>query len=179
MPVIPTIASQFADAGVDRLWEAISEILNHECGCNFTASEPRLGVDGLPTREPPIPPERQGYLAEVASAVRGYHSRTERVSDSVRLVQRLEASAERLRKSGKITSVGDLEEEASEIRETVPTEAWGPWRGSRLWLRPTDRARLATQSEEGKSQSRLPMRRCLGPRSHVLHFPLPRIGVRG
>ena len=125
MPVIPTIASQFADAGVDRLWEAISEILNHECGCNFTASEPRLGVDGLPTREPPIPPERQGYLAEVASAVRGYHSRTERVSDSVRLVQRLEASAERLRKSGKITSVGDLEEEASEIRETVPTEAWG------------------------------------------------------
>ena len=125
MPVIPTIASQFADAGVDRLWEAISEILNHEYGCNFTASVPRLGVDGLPTREPPIPPERQGYLAEVASAVRGYHSRTERVSDSVRLVQRLEASAERLRKSGKISSVGDLEEEASEIRETVPTEAWG------------------------------------------------------
>ena len=30
-----------------------------------------------------------------------------------------------MRKSGKITSVGDLEEEASEIRETVPTEAWG------------------------------------------------------
>ena len=77
MPVIPTIASQFADAGVDRLWEAISEILNHEYGCNFTASEARLGVDGLPTREPPIPPERQGYLAEVASAVRGYHGRTE------------------------------------------------------------------------------------------------------
>ena len=124
MPVIPTIASQFADAGVDRLWEAISEILNHEYGCSFTASKPRLGVDGLPTREPPIPPERQGYLAEVASAVRGYHSRTSKVSDSVRLVQRLESSAERLRESGKISSIEDLEEEASKIRETVPTEAW-------------------------------------------------------
>tara|TARA_B100000674_G_scaffold284483_1_gene235347 strand:+ start:14 stop:2485 length:2472 start_codon:yes stop_codon:yes gene_type:complete len=124
MPVIPTIASQFADAGVDKLWEAISNILNEEHGCSFSASEPRLGVDGLPTREAPIPPERQGYLAEVASTVRGYHDKTKKVSDSVRLVQHLEASAERLKKSGKVSSLEDLESEASEIRDAVPPEAW-------------------------------------------------------
>ena len=63
MPVIPTIASQFADAGVDRLWESLANILNERFETSFAAAEPRLGVDGLPTRDAPIPPERQGYLA--------------------------------------------------------------------------------------------------------------------
>ncbi len=124
MPVIPTIASQFADAGVDRLWQAISKLLNEGHGCDFSASEPRLGADGLPTREPPIPPERQGYLAEVASTVRGYHDKTKKFSDAVRLVQQLEASAEQMRKSGKTSSAEDIDEEAVEIRGTAPTEAW-------------------------------------------------------
>ena len=50
MPVIPTIASQFADAGVDRLWESLANILNERFETSFAAAEPRLGVDGLPTR---------------------------------------------------------------------------------------------------------------------------------
>ena len=77
MPVVPTIASQFADAGVDRLWEMMSSLLNDRFDTDFAASEARLGPDGLPSRDAPIPPERQGYLAEVASTVRGYHKRSE------------------------------------------------------------------------------------------------------
>ena len=124
MPVIPTIASQFADAGVDRLWESLANILNQRFGTYFVASQPRLDVDGLPTREPPIPPKRQGYLAEVASAVRGYHHRTKEVSDVVRLVQQLEAAAKQMRVAGKNSSADDLESEAKQIRSTVPGEAW-------------------------------------------------------
>ena len=124
MPVIPTIASQFADAGVDRLWESLANILNQRFETYFVASQPRLDVDGLPTREPPIPPKRQGYLAEVASAVRGYHHRTKEVSDVVRLVQQLEAAAKQMRVAGNNSSADDLESEAKQIRSTVPGEAW-------------------------------------------------------
>ena len=124
MPVIPTIASQFADAGVDRLWESLANILNERFETSFAAAEPRLGVDGLPTREPPIPPERQGYLAEVASTIRGYHKRTKEVSESVRLVQQLEASARQMRAAGNDSSADDLESEAHQIRSDVPSEAW-------------------------------------------------------
>ena len=124
MPVIPTIASQFADAGVDRLWESLANILNERFETSFASAEPRLGVDGLPTREPPIPPERQGYLAEVASTIRGYHKRTKEVSESVRLVQQLEASAKQMRAAGNDSSADDLESEAHQIRSNVPSEAW-------------------------------------------------------
>ena len=124
MPVIPTIASQFADAGVDRLWESLANILNERFETSFASAEPRLGVDGLPTREPPIPPERQGYLAEVASTIRGYHKRTKEDSESVRLVQQLEASAKQMRAAGNDSSADDLESEAHQIRSDVPSEAW-------------------------------------------------------
>ena len=124
MPVVPTIASQFADAGVDRLWESLAGILNEKFETKFSAAEARLGEDGLPTREPPIPPERQGYLAEVAAAVRGYHQRTREVSESVRLVQQLEASAKQMRLTGSVTSADDLEAEAAQIRSDVPNGAW-------------------------------------------------------
>jgi len=124
MPVIPTIASQFADAGVDQLWERMASLLNDRFETEFAASEPRLGDDGFPNREPPIPPERKGYLAEVAAAVRGYHERTEEASSAVRLVQQLEAAAGQMSASGKASAADDLAAEAAEIRSSVPAGAW-------------------------------------------------------
>ena len=48
---------------------------------NFVASEPKLGDDGLIKRNTPIPPERQGYLAEVASTVRDYHASAQGIAE--------------------------------------------------------------------------------------------------
>tara|TARA_B100001250_G_scaffold97908_1_gene82174 strand:+ start:576 stop:3812 length:3237 start_codon:yes stop_codon:yes gene_type:complete len=124
MPVIPTIASQFADAGVDQLWERMASLLNDRFETEFAAAEPRLGADGFPNRESPIPPERQGYLAEVAAAVRGYHERTEETSGAVRLVQQLEAAAEQMSSSGNASAATDLAAEAAGIRSGVPAGAW-------------------------------------------------------
>ena len=125
MPVVPTIASQFADAGVDRLWEMMSSLLNDRFDTDFAASEARLGPDGLPSRDAPIPPERQGYLAEVASTVRGYHKRSEDLAKAVRQVQQLESVAKFLDSSKKGGNHIDLLEEAMEIRESLPESAWG------------------------------------------------------
>ena len=125
LPVVPTIASQFADAGVDQLWQKLCNLLNEKYSQSFSAAEPRLGADGLPHRSSPIPPERQGYLAEVSSAIRNYHSRTEEVASKMRLVQQLEAAASQMKaKKNKIAAEG-LKEEADNIRSEIPEEAWG------------------------------------------------------
>jgi len=125
LPVVPTIASQFADAGVDQLWQKLCNLLNEKYSQTFSASEPRLGTDGLPHRSSPIPPERQGYLAEVSSTIRNYHSRTEEISSKIRLVQQLEAAAEQMKSKKNKTAAEGLKEEADTIRSEVPEDAWG------------------------------------------------------
>ena len=124
LPVIPTIASQFADAGVDLLWERLAALLNDRMGTMLTAAEPLLGEGGLPSRNAPIPPERQGYLAEVAASVRNYHRDAETIADNIRLVQQLEAAAKRMEEGGKNAASNDLKNEADELRKEVPDEAW-------------------------------------------------------
>jgi len=124
MPVIPTIASQFADAGVDQLWKSLASLVNEKFDSSFEASEPRLGEDGLPHRDPPIPPERQGYLAEIANTVRTYHERTTEACNGVRLVQQLESSAAQMRVSGKDSAAKEIDTEAADLRETIPDAAW-------------------------------------------------------
>ncbi len=124
LPVIPTIASQFADAGVDMLWERLAEILRNRHDADFTAAPARVGKDGLPHRSNPIPAERQGYLAEVTAAVRSYHERTSEAVGRVRLVQQLEGSASQMRSTGKDAAADDLDEEAVRVREALPDEVW-------------------------------------------------------
>ena len=124
LPVIPTIASQFADAGVDMLWERLAGILHERQGADFSATPARVGTDGLPHKSNPIPSERQGYLAEVSAAVRSYHERTDEAVGRVRLVQQLEASAEQMRSTGKDAAADDLDEESASVRAMVPEEVW-------------------------------------------------------
>ena len=123
LPVVPTIPSQFADAGVDQLWQKLCNLLNEKYSQTFSASEPRLGTDGLPHRSSPIPPERQGYLAEVSSTIRNYHSRTEEVAAKMRLVQQLEAAANQMGAKKNNTAAKELREEAKVVRSEIPESA--------------------------------------------------------
>jgi methylmalonyl-CoA mutase len=124
LPVVPTIASQFADAGVDQLWQKLCSLLNDKFTQSFTAAEARMGPDGLPHRSSPIPPERQGYLAEVASSIRNYHSRTEEVTSKIRLVQQLEAAAEQMKSKNNKTAAKGLKKEIEAIRSEIQDSAW-------------------------------------------------------
>ena len=124
LPVVPTIASQFADAGVDQLWHRLVGLLNGKLNTNLVASEPKLGNDGLPKRSTPIPPERQGYLAEVASTIREYHANAEEVAKKVRLFQQLTSASERMRDCGKIDASQDLADESENIRKEIPESIW-------------------------------------------------------
>jgi methylmalonyl-CoA mutase len=74
LPVYPTMASQFNDVGVNRLFGKLVEITNGRFdvgwippNLNMTAPAEDLQVQSL------IPGSRQRYLSEIAESIRGYH----------------------------------------------------------------------------------------------------------
>ena len=74
MPVYPTIASQFNDEGVHRLFAAIVELINNKHSVNwelkrYTNSEP---AENLHTQAI-IPGKRQRYLSEITETIQNYH----------------------------------------------------------------------------------------------------------
>jgi methylmalonyl-CoA mutase len=73
VPVFPTVARQWNDAGMDRLFAALCrEIPLGEGGSG------RIGAEaGSGAAEALIPPGRSRYLAEIAESVRGWRARTE------------------------------------------------------------------------------------------------------
>jgi isobutyryl-CoA mutase len=74
MPVYPTIASQFNDEGVHRLFAAIVDQVNQKHGLNwspalYTNTEP---AEDLHTQAI-IPGKRQRYLSEITETIHNYH----------------------------------------------------------------------------------------------------------
>jgi len=85
LPVVATIASQFADPGVDLLWQHLAKMVG------FKSSKP---IGNMGERKGVIPPERVHYLSEIAQCVRDYHSQSEKVAEDLRLLQQMVASTE-------------------------------------------------------------------------------------
>ncbi len=75
MPVYPTMAAQFNDPGVSRLYLALLEELR---GHGFDRQSSLFDAETLPALDPSelavIPPNRQRYLAEIAETARGYRA---------------------------------------------------------------------------------------------------------
>ena len=124
LPIVPTVASRFADAGVDQLWQKLSLLLNQNHGKKFISAEPILGNDGLPSRVSPIPSERQGYLAEVSNCIRNYHLKTKKMASKIRECQQLEAVAKLMKSKDNKNLAKVLNEEASIIRKEIPETTW-------------------------------------------------------
>jgi len=69
IPVFPTIASQFNDGGVNRLFEALCQRLDQEATSSGAKRWQLTGhkIDELPRRDAIIPGERTRYLAEIST----------------------------------------------------------------------------------------------------------------
>ncbi|MCC6466128.1 MAG: methylmalonyl-CoA mutase family protein [Planctomycetes bacterium] len=74
MPVYPTMAAQFADTGVNALYQALlgklSEVTGRELKSRWATET--CGPDGPGSRSV-VPGNRSRYLSEIADCVRGYH----------------------------------------------------------------------------------------------------------
>lgn len=75
MPVYPTIAAQFNDEGVDRLFKALTDKVNDHYSLNwetkiYTNPEPAEEIQAQAI----IPGKRQRYLSDISETIRDYHS---------------------------------------------------------------------------------------------------------
>jgi methylmalonyl-CoA mutase len=87
MPVFGTVASRFNDPGVNRLFEGLADLLRARFG--LFAQKP--GLPPAPKAKPHLlPPDRVGYLGEIARCVRGYRRRTEEEAQRLSRIQALE-----------------------------------------------------------------------------------------
>jgi len=109
LPVVATIASQFADGGVDRLWQKVAGMVG------FEASEPL--DDG--ERKGVIPPERIHYLSEISATVRDYHAANDEIAQKLRLVQHLETAAAHASERNSTAVAEDLGEQIGALLEEV------------------------------------------------------------
>jgi len=74
MPVIGTIAARFNDDGVTALYQALKKPLEQK-GLQLAEGKlPLVSVTASTAQSTIIPPARQRYLADIADAIREYHS---------------------------------------------------------------------------------------------------------
>ncbi|HET7616574.1 MAG TPA: methylmalonyl-CoA mutase family protein, partial [Bacillales bacterium] len=83
MPVYGTIASQFNDAGTNRLFNVLIDTFNQKFDLGWQST--LEGSDEVVKQNVIIPPNRVQYLHDIAETVRNYHGATE---EQARLARR-------------------------------------------------------------------------------------------
>lgn len=82
MPVYGTIASQFNDSGVNKLYKALIELIENKTGVKFNSNYQL--TEEMQKRMEIIPPKRVRYLSEIAETVRNYNEWTEKQAETAR-----------------------------------------------------------------------------------------------
>ncbi|TYP95416.1 methylmalonyl-CoA mutase [Fodinibius salinus] len=82
MPVYPTIAAQFNDEGVNRLFKSLVDTVNSHYSLSwetqlYTSPEPAEDIQAQAI----IPGKRKRYLSEISESIRDYHEWAERQSE--------------------------------------------------------------------------------------------------
>ena len=99
-PFTGTIASRFNDDGVTSLYCGIIEAINAKTGANWRTQLKARPDKKSSSRTIIIPPERSGYLAEIAHTIRRYHAWGEDQERLAREIWQLDAAAKALRDDG-------------------------------------------------------------------------------
>ncbi len=111
LPVFGTVAARFNDDGVTALYH---EIRRRLAGHGLVATTGVLtdpGVHASTHADVIIPPDRIGYLGEIARTVRDFHRETERLAEAAALASSLRRAAGHLGAKGADTKDLELAEE--------------------------------------------------------------------
>ncbi len=97
MPVFPTIAAQFNDEGVNRLFKAMVDRINEYYSLNwetaiYTNPEPAEDIQSQAI----IPGKRQRYLSEISESIRDYHAWTEEQADYAGKLEQVEGTMDQI-----------------------------------------------------------------------------------
>ncbi|MCB0357587.1 MAG: methylmalonyl-CoA mutase, partial [Bdellovibrionales bacterium] len=88
LPIYLTQASNFNDQGVNSLFFGICEFLEQKTTGSIDWSQYRDSKEKIrgAAKQTIVPPERQGYLAEIARTVRNYKKQTKELADKASLL---------------------------------------------------------------------------------------------
>jgi len=73
LPVVGTIASQFHDSGVNRLFQLLIERMESKTGTSFGRPQLNIAADQHPVFPAIIPPRRARYLSDIVDTIRRYN----------------------------------------------------------------------------------------------------------
>jgi methylmalonyl-CoA mutase len=119
LPVFNTMASQFNDAGVNKLYDHLMGLMNKKSGSGFKLNQLFAGEEQNGTQI--IPSARVRYLSEITETVRTYNRHTEALAESATELQSLEQASALLNKeTGVIPEV--LTNKIAALQKTLGTE---------------------------------------------------------
>ncbi len=97
VPVVGTIASQFNDAGITKLFTKLLQVIQEKTGKTF--GEISASTDGeATTKSLVIPAKRVRYLSEITDAIRGYNKWANDQSDIATKLYQLNGTIEMMEK---------------------------------------------------------------------------------
>ncbi len=108
LPVFGTIASQFNDPGMNRLYVALMQLVHEKTGVDFK-SHFKI-TDELPEKIYIIPPNRTRYLSEISETIRSYNKWVEQQRDVAQKLYSLQRSIELMRREQRESSAAALSE---------------------------------------------------------------------
>jgi methylmalonyl-CoA mutase len=109
LPVFGTIASQFADPGVDAVYLHLCARLAERTGRPWPTRLPDPGTRASPPQRRIVPPQRGRYLGDIVDSVRGWRAK-------------VEADAARARQRWQLQEAAALVD-APSVKETLETRA--------------------------------------------------------
>ena len=135
MPVFGSIASQFNDPGVNKLFHALIKKL-------FPEQSKTQGEKGTSEKQYIIPPARVRYLSEITDTIRTYDKETEKQSEVARLASSLDITCAHLKKENSDVATIELLEQKKENAEQDLTKE------SKLILSEWETKKAAYQAKE-------------------------------
>ena len=119
LPVVGTVASQFNDDGVNRLFRMLMEAVDRKTGSVFSSSLQGATITSTGNRNPIIQPSRVRYLSEIVATVRDYNRNAEEQSRLASRLYRLQGALDTL-KDPADRPVGErIEAEMKAVREKM------------------------------------------------------------
>jgi methylmalonyl-CoA mutase len=106
MPVFGTVASQFNDPGVNKLYVKLIELLNERASLNL-ATKINLN-DKEQEKISIIPPQRVRYLSEISETIRKYNRWAEKQSETAQKLHSLAITMETLKEEGNESELDNL-----------------------------------------------------------------------
>jgi isobutyryl-CoA mutase len=145
LPVFGTVAARFNDDGVTALYHELRRRLGEHGLTDARGVLEDPGVHASTHADVIIPPDRIGYLGEIARTVRDYHRETVRLAHDASLAWALEVSATHLERTGAPQAAlrTAAEEAARSLEPSLRTELDG-------WPELLERYRAPSASVSGR-----------------------------